>query len=294
MSIPEMKMNRRTFNQSAAMVAAASALQPLSFAQSGSMPTAAQVVETIKQHLNMTWNYKTYRDTFKAGDPNTPVKAIATTFMSTLDVLQRAHAQGLNFVITHEPTFWSDADLIVPIEKDALRREKLRFVESNGMVIWRIHDHCHRIKPDPMSAGTDRLLGWPTDPAEARFYRFPTPVKLKDLAEQVAKKLYTRSVRMIGDPEMMVSTVGRGGHALSGHISSLEKADVALSSEVREWESVQYVRELIDSGEKKGLIVIAHEAGEEEGMVIFTDFMKTAVPNIKTVFVATNDRKYLV
>jgi len=294
MSIAEMKMNRRTFNRSAAMVAAASALRPLGFAQSSSQPTASQVVEIIKQHLNMTWNYKTYRDTFKAGDPGTPVKGIATTFMSTLDVLQRAHAQGLNFVISHEPTFWSDADLVQPIEKDALRREKLHFVESNGMVIFRIHDHCHRIKPDPMSTGTDRLLGWPSDPADARSYRFPAPVKLKDLADQVAKKLYTRSVRVVGDPELMVTTVGHGGHALSGHISALEKADAAISSEVREWESVQYVRELIDSGEKKGLIVIAHEAGEEEGMVIFTDFMKATVPNIKTVFIATNDRKYLV
>jgi len=292
MSITQMNISRRSFNRSAAMAAAASALRPLSFAQSSSLPTAGQVVEIIKQHLDVTWNYKTYRDTFKAGDPNTPVKGIASCFMSTLDVLQRAHAQGLNFVISHEPTFWSDADLIEPIKKDALYQEKLRFIESNGMVVWRIHDHWHRFRPEPMNVGVVRLLGWPVSPTGGRFYQFPAPVQLKDLAEQVAKRLFTRSVRIVGDPELMVRTLGHGGHALSGHINALEKADAAISSEVREWESVQYVRELINSGEKKGLILISHESGEEEGMVVFTEVMKSAVPNIRTVFVSTNDRKY--
>ena len=32
----------------------------------------------------------------------------------------RAHAAGLNMVITHEPTFWSDADLIPPVAGNPL------------------------------------------------------------------------------------------------------------------------------------------------------------------------------
>jgi putative NIF3 family GTP cyclohydrolase 1 type 2 len=292
MSQTQMKISRRTFSRSAAIAAAASALRPLSFAQSSSQPTAAKVVETIKQHLNMTWNYKTYRDTFKAGDPNTPVKAIASCFMSTLDVLQRAHARGLNFVITHEPTFWSDADLIEPIKKDALYLEKLHFVESNGMVVWRIHDHWHRFRPEPMSTGNDDLLGWSKNPSDPRLYQFNPPLKLGAIAQQLATKLYTRSVRVIGDPEMMVTNLSKGGHALSATISGLETAEACFSSEMREWESAEYVRDLINSGEKKGYIVLSHEASEEEGMVVFTEFMKTAVPDLKTVFVPTNDRMY--
>jgi putative NIF3 family GTP cyclohydrolase 1 type 2 len=291
-SILEAKMSRRVFNQSAAMAAAAGALHPLGFAQPSSQPTAAQVVETIKQHLNMTWNYKSYRDTFKAGDPNTPVKAIASCFMSTLDVLQRAHTQGLNFVISHEPTFWSDADLIEPIKKDALYLEKLHFVESNNMVIWRIHDHWHRFRPEPMTTGNEDLLGWTKNPSDPRLYQFNPPIKLRAIAEQLATKLYTRSVRFIGDPDMLVTNLSRGGHALSATIGGLDIAEACFSSEMREWESAEYVRELINSGEKKGYIVLSHEASEEQGMARFTDFMKTAVPDLKTVFVPTNDRMY--
>jgi putative NIF3 family GTP cyclohydrolase 1 type 2 len=293
MSHPPFNMTRRKFTQGATLIAAAGAVRPLAMAQTLTAPTAAEVVASIKQHLNMTWNAKTYRDTFKAGDPNTPVKAIASCFMSTFDVLQRAHAQGLNFVISHEPTFWTDSDMIEPIKNDPLYLEKLRFVERNGMVIFRIHDHWHRFLPEPMTVGTERLLHWQNDPARPKFYQFP-PTKLQTLAEQVATRLYSRSVRIVGDPDLMVTTVGRGGHPLGPNIAVLQEADVVLASEVRERETVEYVRDLIDSGAKKGLILISHEAGEEEGMLVFTEWMKTVAPDIRTVFVPTHDRLYLV
>jgi putative NIF3 family GTP cyclohydrolase 1 type 2 len=283
-------MSRRRFTQGAAMVAAAGALRPLTFAQ-GAAPTAAQLVDMIKQHLNMKWNDATYRDTFKAGDPNTRVKAVASCFMSTLDVLKRAQAQGLNFVISHEPTFWSDSDAIEPIKDDPLYLEKRHFVEQNGMVVWRLHDHWHRFVPEPMTEGTERLLKYKDSTPGQRIYTFP-PMTLRALAEQVATRLYSRSVRFVGDPDLMVTTMGRGGHPLGGNLTALERADVALASEVREWESVEYVRDLIASGAKKGMIVISHEAGEEEGMVVFSEWLKSWAPQIKTVFVPTHDRMY--
>jgi hypothetical protein len=101
-------------------------------------------------------------------------------------------------------------------------------------------------------------------------------------------------VRFVGDTDLIVTTVGRGNHPLGGNIAVLEKADVALASEVREWETVQYMRDLLASGAKKGLIIISHEAGEEEGMVVFTEWMKTVTPGIRTVFVPTHDRLYMV
>lgn len=74
--------------------------------------TAGEVVDRIKRNIGIPWDYKTYRDTFKIGGPDTPIAGIACTFMSTLDVLQRAHAAGKNMIVTHEPTFWSDADVV--------------------------------------------------------------------------------------------------------------------------------------------------------------------------------------
>jgi putative NIF3 family GTP cyclohydrolase 1 type 2 len=287
-------MTRRQLMKALAVTAGAQAVSHLSFAQSASTMTAMQVVDVIKKNLNMTWNDKTYRDTFKAGDPNTPVKGIASCFMSTFDVIKKAHAQGLNFVITHEPTFWSDSDMIEPIKDDPLYQEKLKFVENNGMIVFRIHDHWHRYIPEPMTQGMEGLLGWKEATAGKRFYKFDQPRKLRDVAEEVANKLYTRSVRIVGDPELMVSTVSRGGHTLSGNIEALDEADVGIASEIREWESVEYIRDLVATGAKKGFIVLSHEAGEEEGMVVFAKWMKTVTPGIRTQFISTDDRMYFV
>lgn len=101
-----------------------------------------------------------YRDTYKIGNPDMPVLGIATTFMSTLDVLQRAHAAGLNMVVTHEPTFYSDADLIEPLKNDPMYHFKLERANKNSMVVWRFHDHWHARKPDRIVEGWNRALGW--------------------------------------------------------------------------------------------------------------------------------------
>jgi hypothetical protein len=71
--------------------------------------TAREVVAQIQQQIGLPWNRETV-DTFKAGNPDSPVRGIAVTMMATLDVLESASAKGLNFVITHEPTFYSHLD----------------------------------------------------------------------------------------------------------------------------------------------------------------------------------------
>jgi putative NIF3 family GTP cyclohydrolase 1 type 2 len=241
----------------------------------------------------MEWDAASYRDTIKIGSENTVVTGVASCFMDSLDVLRRARAQNLNFVVTHEPTFWSDADRIEALGSDPLYLAKRGFAEKNNMVVIRMHDHWHRIVPEPMGAGLQALLGWNTDQADPRLFRLP-PTKLSSVAQHVAERLYSPSVRVVGDPDLMVSTIARGGHTLSGNMAALDRADVALSSEVREWESVEYARDLIASGARKGLIVLSHEAGEEEGMKRFADWMRTVTPSLPSVFVPTHDRLYVV
>ena len=53
--------------------------------------TARQVIGRIQKNVGVPWRSETV-DTFKAGDPDTPVTGIATTMMATYDVLERAAA----------------------------------------------------------------------------------------------------------------------------------------------------------------------------------------------------------
>lgn len=102
-------------------------------------PTAEEVVATIREHVGIPWQKETV-DTFKAGNPDTPVTGIAVTMMATMDVLERAAANGQNLVITHEPTFYNHLDQPDGMdESDAVWKEKRAFLEKHGMVVWRFH-----------------------------------------------------------------------------------------------------------------------------------------------------------
>ena len=123
-------------------------------------PTAREVIAAIQEHVGVPWNTETV-DTFKAGNPDTRVTRIAVTMMATMDVLQRASAEGLNFVITHEPTFYAHLDTPEGMPgNDPVWAEKRAFIERHGMIVWRFHDHWHMRHPDGIEAGVIRTLGW--------------------------------------------------------------------------------------------------------------------------------------
>jgi len=63
-----------------------------------SKPTAREIIAAIQHEVPISWAEPTV-DTFKAGNPDTPVNGIAVTMMATMDVLQRAAAHGENLII---------------------------------------------------------------------------------------------------------------------------------------------------------------------------------------------------
>lgn len=49
-------------------------------------------------------------DTLKTGAPQQKVRAIATTFLATSEVIEPAIQRGVDLIITHEPTFYGHTD----------------------------------------------------------------------------------------------------------------------------------------------------------------------------------------
>src|ERR1700757_5159917 len=167
--------------------------------------TAREVVAEIREQVGVEWQKDTV-DTFKAGNPDTAVTGIAVTMMATMDVLERASAKGLNFVITHEPTFYAHLDTPEGMaENDPVWAEKRAFIAKHNMVVWRFHDHWHMRKPDGIEAGMVRALGWEKYQNAENQYLFVLPeTTVKKLAEEVAKKLDSPVVRVVGEPELKV------------------------------------------------------------------------------------------
>src|SRR5437660_12030970 len=171
--------------------------------------TAREVITRIQQHVGVPWRSDTV-DTFKAGNPETRVTGIAVTMMATLDVLQRAAAKGDNVVMTNEPTFYNHLDRPEGMEEsDAVWKEKREFIEKNGMLVWRFHDHWHLRKPDGILAGMVQALGWERYQNAENPHLFTVPeITLEKLAADVAKRLNTPVLRAVGNPEMKVTKLG--------------------------------------------------------------------------------------
>jgi putative NIF3 family GTP cyclohydrolase 1 type 2 len=253
-------------------------------------PTAREVVAAIQEHIGIPWQKETV-DTFKAGNPDTPVTGIAVTMMATMDVLQRAAANGQNFVITHEPTFYNHLD--VPdgmAESDPVWKEKREFIEKHGMVVWRFHDHWHERKPDGILAGMVRAMGWEKYQQKGNPYLFTMPEKtLEALAAEVAKKLGSPVVRAVGEPGMKVTQIafspGSAGFVRETHALEMDNVEVLLVGETREWETVEYAADAVSEGKKKALIVIGHIPSEQAGMEECARWLKTFVKDVPIEFV---------
>ena len=253
--------------------------------------TARELVAEIQKQVGVEWKKDTV-DTFKAGNPDTQVTGVAVTMMATMDVLQRASAKGLNFVITHEPTFYAHLDTPEGIpENDAVWAEKRAFIEKHGMVVWRFHDHWHMRKPDGIEAGNVHALGWEKFQRADNQYLFVLPeTTVKELARQVSQKLGSSVVRVVGDPDLKVTKVGfsPGAAGSQREIHALEQDDVQvlLVGETREWETVEYAADAVSEGRKKALIVIGHIPSEQPGMEECARWLKGFVKDVPVEFVA--------
>ncbi|MGB7434521.1 MAG: Nif3-like dinuclear metal center hexameric protein [Candidatus Acidiferrum sp.] len=252
--------------------------------------TARQVVTLIQEHIGVPWKKETV-DTFKAGNPDAPITGVAVTMMATMDVLQRASAKGLNFVITHEPTFYAHLDTPegMPLD-DPVWAEKRAFIEKHGMVIWRFHDHWHMRNPDGIEQGTVHALGWEKyqNPKDQYFFVLPETT-VKNLAEEVAKKLNSSVVRVVGDPQMKITKValspGAAGFEAETHALVRDDVEVLLVGETREWETVEYAADAQTQGRRKALIVIGHIPSEQAGMEECTQWLKGFVKDVPIEFV---------
>jgi putative NIF3 family GTP cyclohydrolase 1 type 2 len=279
-------MSRRGLLASAAVI-------PFVRAQAETPITAVQVVERIKKKLaeeGTQWGTSSF-DKFHLGDPNIAVTGIAVTFEPTFGVLKRALAAKKNFVVSHESTFWDGFDPVEVMLHDPLCQAKIRFAEQNRMAVWRIHDHWHRKRPDPVFTGFARKVEWMSYynvDTRPRHYEIPE-ASLEEVARHLQSKLGTRNVVVVGDPKLRVKTVGDCIHVLSSVLPALHACDVALVGETPEFDTFEYMRDALALGMRKAVIMISHEALEEWGMEAFAGWIKPAVPELSVEWISTGD-----
>src|SRR4051812_38829910 len=238
-------LSRRRFAQT---VAGALAALDVAHAQSAGI-TARQVIERIQKEVGVPWRTETV-DTFKTGNPDTRVKGIVTSFSATLDVMQRGVASGKNLFIVHEPTFYNHQDSTKDLAGDPVYTAKQSYADKNDLVVWRFHDHWHARRPDGIFVGMTEALGWEKfrSPDESRMFTMPATT-LENLAGDIQRQLKIRAMRVMGDPQLKVSkvTMSPGFSDPRGLMRTMARpeVDVLVIGESREWEGVEYMRDVL-------------------------------------------------
>ncbi len=258
-----------------------------SFAQKAQTPE--DVVALIKKNVTCHWQNETV-DTFKTGDPRSEIKGIAVCMFADMTTLQRAVEMDCNFIITHEPIFYSHLDKTESLTEDAVYKAKRKFIEDNKLTVFRFHDHIHSTSPDGIYEGMLNKLGWRKYAVDNSPLYFEMPKSnLSDFAESLKEKLDLESVRLVGNPEMEFTKVGLAVGAPGGqrHIQMLRQnnVEVMVAGEATEWETYSYVNDAAAQGKNKAVLFLGHVKSEEAGMEYCAEWLQGFVKNTPIHFI---------
>ncbi|MDG0793751.1 Nif3-like dinuclear metal center hexameric protein [Cohnella ginsengisoli] len=225
-------------------------------------------------------------DTLKSGSRDEAVRGISVAFTATYDVIRRAVASGSNLIIVHEPTYFNHLDETDWLSGDPVYERKQSLIASSGVSIFRLHDYIHEYKPDGIVEGMLSALGWEAyaDPDEPTLLTLPQDAgrTVRSIAEEAKRKLGIASVQVAGNPELPVARFGLavgapGGRAQMAYLREKD-IDLLIAGETNEWETNEYVRDAMDMGLSKAMIILGHQKSEEAGMRTVVKLLRDAFP----------------
>ena len=147
------------------------------------------------------------------GDPNKEVKKIGVCFKLTAALIRQAMEQGIDLIITHEPTF-SQSDKRE--NATALDMKKWALLEESGLTVYRFHDHAHHRAADYIHEGFLQALElkirhkYPNDSIGICRYELDEPLTTRQLAERIRARLGIEFVRIVGRDDFPLRTIGLG------------------------------------------------------------------------------------
>ena len=181
---------------------------------------------------------------------------------------------------------------LVPGPPDPVFTGKDDFIKQHNLIVYRFSDHWRMRTPNPFSQGLVDTLGW-SKFASADVNTATIPhTSLDALVAHVKASLKSRGgMRIVGDPKLPIRTVALlpGSTPIEASLKALPAADVILAGEVREWETVEYVRDTIDMGGKKALILVGRVVSEGPGMQLAAQWIKSLIPEVSSTWMTVTD-----
>ena len=271
-------------------------LAPVPLVRAATPLTAREVFAAIKVASGQKWDPNPTDDRIIYGNRDAPVTGIATCFTAGIDVLRRARAADLNYIIPHEASFFERYDDFAEsalTDNDPVLSAKRSLLDAGGMVIQRMHGHAHSRPGDAIMTGLIRRLGWEhyraADQPGMPWVTLP-PASTLEIGRHIKTSLGRRTMRMLGDPARRISTISisAGMPGENAQIQQLESgADAVLLGEVREPEVLGYAQDMAES--RAVTVYLAGHTGEDPGMGVLAEWLKTVFPALRVRWLESPD-----
>lgn len=179
-----------------------------------------------KEGTWVKWNRRT-RDHVLYGDANQEVKKIGVCWVATIQVIEEAIKEGINFIISHENPFYTTGTSIESKLLDSIERKQKLLSQAN-ICVYRSHDVWDSIPKYGVSDIWAKRLGFSFEPRVINsYYQYadiPT-MNGKQLANHVANCLKQdgeEGVYLFGDENKEIKRIAIGTGAGTNIFDMLE------------------------------------------------------------------------
>lgn len=260
--------------------------------------TVQNVIDKILLNICGGPKFEQTCDVITVGSPDNVVTGIVSTFMPTFHVIQEAVRLGANFIISHEPTWFTGNDTTDWCKEDSVYLAKRKYLKEHGITIWRFHDHMHiGSDTDYIYEGLIEELGWrkylQPDEKQPWIYELPETT-VGELAEFFKEKLEMDTVQIIGDSEMKVKragilvgggSLGLGVEEMPMQVMERDRLDLLIVGDITEWTVCAYINDAYQMGFNRAMLTLGHERSEEAGMKYLAPWLAERFPTIPVTFV---------
>lgn len=246
-------------------------------------------------------------DTLKWGNAEQECTGIVVSCFASAEVIREAARLGANFIITHEPTFWTHEDETDWLAESGVFKAKRELLDEHGIVVWRDHDRIHGGKPsnnpeymDGIFYGIMKELGWEEYkldyPNKPLLFRIPE-TDAETLGHFLVEKLNLHGLRILGDRTTKVSTVFFCEHIRDHDWKEKEKIsrveaehiDALIPFEMIDWSLAAFVRDSSMLGFPKVMYNVGHFNLEELGMKFMAKWLPKVVGDVPVHHVFSGD-----
>lgn len=242
-------------------------------------------IQEVIDHLEQkgTWvNWDQTRDRILYGESDREITKMGVCWVATMQVIEQAMHDGINFIISHENPFYENSTCLRTLVHESILLKKA-LLDQGNITIYRSHDVWDMFPEYGVADQWAKRLGFPFERELSSYLQYaiiPT-MSVEDLAKHIARALTQDGedgVYVLGDLNHKVTNLSMGTGAATDIFGMLKRpTDAVIVSDdgITNYYQGQYA---IDNDVP--MIIVNHAGCEICGLKAMEDYFKLQFPNL--------------